>query len=51
MLYQSEAKCPVIVRQLKRRKAFQDRNQGGSEAMAKALASQPNFQPKEKSND
>jgi NosR/NirI family nitrous oxide reductase transcriptional regulator len=51
MLYQSEAKCPVIVRQLKRRKAFQDRNQGGSEAMAKALASQPNFQPKEKTHD
>jgi NosR/NirI family nitrous oxide reductase transcriptional regulator len=51
MLYQSEAKCPVIVRQLKRRKALQDRNQGGSEAMAKALASQPNFQPKEKTHD
>jgi NosR/NirI family nitrous oxide reductase transcriptional regulator len=51
VLYQSEAKCPVIVRQLKRRKAFQDRNQGGSEAMAKALASRPDFQPKEKTHD
>jgi NosR/NirI family nitrous oxide reductase transcriptional regulator len=51
MLYQSEAKCPVIVRQLKRRKAFQDRNRGGSEAMAKALASQPHFTPKEENHD
>jgi NosR/NirI family nitrous oxide reductase transcriptional regulator len=51
MLYQSEAKCPVIIRQLKRRKALQDRNLGTSEAMSKALASQPRFQPKEETHD
>jgi NosR/NirI family nitrous oxide reductase transcriptional regulator len=51
VLYQSEAKCPVIVRQLKRRKAFQERNQGGSEAMDKALAARTAVQLKEKTHD
>jgi NosR/NirI family nitrous oxide reductase transcriptional regulator len=51
VLYQSEAKCPVVIKQLKRRKAFQERNLIGSEAMAKALAFQPKSQMKEKTHD
>ncbi len=39
MLYQSEAKCPVIIRQLKRRRASELSNRSSSEAIAKALAS------------
>jgi hypothetical protein len=39
MLYQSEAKCPVIIKQLKRRKASELSNRSSSEAIAKALAS------------
>lgn len=41
MLYQSDAKCPVIIRQIKRRRAIEDSNRGSSEAMARALASEP----------
>jgi len=47
MLYQSDAKCPVIIRQLKRRKALRDRNEGSSEAMARAVAAQPRLPEKE----
>jgi len=51
MLYQSDAKCPVIIRQLKRRKALQERGHGTSEAMARALASQPRLPLKEEDHD
>jgi len=51
MLYQSKAKCPVIIRQLRRRKALQERNLGGAEAMAKALSSPPRSIPKEEIHD
>ena len=41
MLYQSDAKCPVIIREIKRRRALDARGRGTSGAMARALAADP----------
>ena len=37
MLYQSEAKCPVIIKQLKRRQSIQARSAGSTDAMKRLL--------------
>jgi len=49
VLYQSEAKCPVVIKQLKRRAAIAKQNEQSGEAIARVL-SKP-VPEKEKAND
>nr|AWJ66050.1 nitrous oxide reductase maturation protein [uncultured bacterium] len=47
MLYQSEAKCPVVIKQVKRMRDFDKRNQGTTGAMDKILARGPSSHQEE----